>query len=52
MAVLSTMVWMCPGADPVSQLDKGQSPSRPPQDYLEQALVVLEHESMGVAGNP
>ena len=30
---------------------KGQSPSRFPQDHLEQPLVVLEQRSMGVAGN-
>src|SRR5215218_2085312 len=51
MAVLFTMLSVGPGADPVSQSHKGQSPSRSPQDHLEQPLVVLKQQSMGVAGN-
>jgi hypothetical protein len=51
MAVLSAILWVGPGVDPVSKPHQGQSTSRSPQDYLEQPLVVLEHESMGVAGN-
>ena len=51
MAVLCTLLEVGPGADPVSQLDKGQRPSRSPQDHLKQPLVVLKQKSMGVAGN-
>jgi hypothetical protein len=51
MAVLFTLLEVGPGADPVSQAHKGQSPSRSPQDHLEQPLVVLKQKSMGVAGN-
>jgi hypothetical protein len=39
-------------ADPVAQADKGEGSSRPPQEHLEETVVVLEDESMGVAGNP
>jgi hypothetical protein len=51
MAVLFTMLYVGPGADPVSKSHKSQSPSRSPQDHLEQPLVVLKQKSMGVAGN-
>jgi hypothetical protein len=33
------------------QANKSQDPPRSAYDYLKLALVVLEHESMGVTGN-
>src|SRR5215217_4555031 len=42
---------LCRSTDPVTQANKSQGPPRSAYDYLKLALVVLEHESMGVTGN-
>lgn len=48
----SVVCQLCSGADPVSELRKGERPQRPPQHHFEKPSLVLHHQPDRVAGYP